>query len=109
MKIYYIPFKVETYVPVTTNDIESRAIYIFEVPNDSELAIKLTKMLEQDNHGAFDNKKVRLKVRSDDKIYYIDSEGHVMVSMKISQCNKEDIEKVIKEMISKYKIKKTRQ
>lgn len=106
MKINYIPFEVQTYVPVTIKDIENRAFYKFEVAENSELSIKLINILHNDNPGTFDYKMVRLKVQKGNKIYYVDSKGNIKVSMKITKGKKEDMEKVINEMIAKYGIRR---
>jgi len=103
MKIYFIPFNVQTYVPVTMNNIEEKAFHVFEITNNSKLAIKLIRMLDQDNYGILDDKMIRLKLQNRDKIYYVDSKGNIKVSTKISKCDTEDVEKVINEMIAKYK------
>ena len=106
MRIYYIPSRVKTYTPVTINDIEKRAFYRFEVPADLQLSIKLISILEQENYGDFNDKMVRIKIQREDKNYYIDSKGNVKGPIKISKGNMENIEKIINEMIVKYKIKK---
>lgn len=107
MKIYYVPFNVETYVPVTINNIEDMAFYKFEVHNNSELAIKLINLLEQNGHNDFDDKRVRLKVINNGKTYYVDSNCNIKVSGVVSKCNIKDIELILNEMIVEYRIQKS--
>ncbi|MBI4744935.1 MAG: hypothetical protein HY776_09015 [Actinobacteria bacterium] len=107
INVYYIPFKIQTYTPVTIQDIERRAFYKFKINSESELSIKLVKLLESKNRGKFDDKVVRLKVKIGEKIYYVDSEGNIKKGERITKVNTIDIEELLGMMIKKYKIKKT--
>jgi hypothetical protein len=99
MKIYYIPFKVETYIPVTIDDIEKRAFYSFKVPESSKLTIELKKLLNANIPGTFNNKAVRLKVIEGSNIYYVDSLGNIYNLNKITKTKLGDLENIIDKMI----------
>ncbi len=108
MKIYYIPFRNQTYLPVTVENIEEKSLYTFNVPAHSDLAIELTKLLNSDIPGVFDYYRVRLKMVKGNTSYYVDTKGNIInISNKISKTNVEDLKSVLNKMITKYQVKRT--
>jgi hypothetical protein len=101
MKIYYMPFGIQTYVPVTKEDIEKRALYRLNVPQSSKDAIKILGLLDSGHEtDDFNNQVVRLKVvTSAGRSYYADSMGNVEALSKRSRISLNDLEKVIDKLI----------
>ena len=76
--LYYIPFYIQTYTPVTSNLIEKQAYCTFHISSSDNLASSLKEILNNTTTGNFDNTVVRLKiVRLYHDDVYIDIEGGV--------------------------------
>jgi hypothetical protein len=78
IKYYYIPFNVETYEAVTTNNIQDKAEYKGEIAGD--YAVKIVSLLMTSNQSAsFERKRVRLLIENqyDNKIF-VDASGTVL-------------------------------
>jgi hypothetical protein len=83
MKIYFVPFEIETYVPITMNDIESKSKYEIWFYGEHAFCNKIQRLLESNKTNAkIDNKVIRLKVeifKNEGIIaYYVDQEGVVV-------------------------------
>ena len=77
--IFYIPFNVHTYVPVTIDSIEKNAACRFVVPRTGKEAGSLRRDLENSTKGKFDNDVVRLKVSGlVEQEVFIDMDGGVL-------------------------------
>src|ERR1017187_6700959 len=82
--VYYLPFKVETYVAVTKATIETAAAAKWTI-SDQSRATRLVSLL---NGGVkveakqFDENRVRVKVIAGAQIYFVDSEGVVQRGKK---------------------------
>ena len=62
VKLFYLPFGAETYVPVTRQTIEKDATCIFELAAASAEAGRLTLLLQSGTESGFDDRVVRLKI-----------------------------------------------
>jgi hypothetical protein len=73
--VYFVPFQVDTYVPITEATIRARAWERWHISSKDTLARLLNSMTEAKG-AQFDEDRVRvLVVRSDDQIYSIDCNG----------------------------------
>jgi hypothetical protein len=61
VKIYYLPFDFETFVPVTIDTIEGQASCVLDVDGTSSDAKELRDLFLRLEPGAFDNRVVRVK------------------------------------------------
>ena len=61
VKIYYLPFELETFTPVTRQDIEKRANYVFILGIEDPMVVQITEYLSENIEGQFINKVVRMK------------------------------------------------
>ncbi len=62
VRLFYLPFGTQTYVPVTRETIEKDATCSFEMDTDSAEALRLRLLLERGENSGFDDRVVRLKV-----------------------------------------------
>lgn len=82
MKFYYFPFELETFTPITIEDIELRARCSFSLDNVSDQNTVKSYLMDRTG-GSFEYKRVRLKViLNQDKTFYVDAEGG---SLEISE------------------------
>ena len=104
--IYYIPFNIETYVPVTVDDIEKRAHLKLVLLEESDLLGRLAKLLSDNKvRGSFDGRVVRLKVVLKKEVYFVDADGGVKHNGSEYTINPDEIEKIVKELLKKYPAK----
>ena len=91
LMIFYLPFVLETYMPVTTKNIESLSECKKRILKTSKEASALTKILDRPVEGSFDRYKVRLKIKglSTDPVY-IDQKGGCLIGVRPSQLSKEN-------------------
>lgn len=75
--VYFIPFEVETYVPVTKNDIISQAWEKWTISSKDQ-HYQLIKLLDKGNKKEFDEGMVRCLILSDNQTYLIDYNGVVI-------------------------------
>lgn len=77
--IFYFPFHEDTYVPITVESIEEKAICKFTLAHSSDEVRVLQRAIEAAQAGAFDNSAVRLKAVGllGDTIY-MDVDGGVL-------------------------------
>jgi hypothetical protein len=78
--IYYIPFQIETYVPVTQENIREKANYQIEVIDAKSVAALLTIISGGDKTTEFDEMRVRLLLVWDDgkQKTVVDTKGNVL-------------------------------
>lgn len=62
VKLFYLPFEAETYVPVTRQTIEKDATCVFELAAMTAQARRLAHLLQSGVEGGFDDRVVRLKI-----------------------------------------------
>jgi hypothetical protein len=104
--IYYIPFNVETYIPVTKSNIEEKSHYKFNI-SSKEFILHIKTMLNAMKEGQFLPKRVRLKLVMDSIEYFFDSEGGVEIDRRHFKVDKYELEEIIKKEIP-AKIKLTK-
>ena len=73
VEVFWIPPEVETYVPVTTDNIESAAFKIVRIKNEKQ-ARKVLDLI-QESSQELNSKKIRVKIVTADKFYNFDSNG----------------------------------
>ena len=79
--VYYVPFDVDTYVPVTTENIVEQSFCKLSFAESSDAAKSLTYLLTTATSGAFSNKVVRLKVSKPNGIdMFVDTDGGVLIT-----------------------------
>ncbi len=103
--IYYIPFHVETYVPVTPETIEATAHQKVVLYRESELLNRLKDELT-DNQipGRFDDRTVRLKVRLKRRVFLVDSDGGVKAEGGEYKINPDTIEDLVRKLTQQDKL-----
>ncbi len=78
-KIYYVPIGVETYIPVTTSNIEELAVKIGRL--EDKYVRQFVRLLEEAKAGSFDSEYVRAKlIVPKVGIIYLDNKGGAMYS-----------------------------
>jgi hypothetical protein len=78
LTVYFIPYAVDTYVPVTPDDITCRAWEKWTI-TDATQASNLISLLTHGEKGDFSGRLVRMLVSSENKNYYVDQTGVVLV------------------------------
>lgn len=76
--VYFVPFDIETYVPITRSTIMSIAWEKWTISSESETS-RLINLLSYGVEGKFDEGKVRALVLSNNKAYFIDSSGVALI------------------------------
>ncbi|MBI1912830.1 MAG: hypothetical protein HYS21_12625 [Deltaproteobacteria bacterium] len=103
MKIFFIPFKVSTYIPVTMDHIEERSLNTIWFAKNHVFGEEIKKILESSRTDKkIDNKIIRLKVEflEDNHKYYIDQNGIVLKDDKINYLlSKEEMSKLEKSIL----------
>jgi hypothetical protein len=79
--VYFIPFELETYIPITPATIKCQALEKWAVSDETQVS-HLIDILKQGVEATFDDHRVRVKVSVHNKTYYIDSEGVVRKGKK---------------------------
>lgn len=78
VKIYYLPFNMGTYMPVTESNIVEKAHYFITFPLQSDSVNELRKLISEQVSGAFDSRVVRLKVEGLQMAdIYVDKDGGI--------------------------------
>lgn len=103
MKIYFIPFEIETYVPVTILNIEDSSIYELRFVKEHIFCTELRNLLESNKvNNKIDNKAIRLKVEftREKNVYYVDQKGVVLKNNETYyQLSKKAMQKIEKEIL----------
>src|SRR5690606_639311 len=75
-EIYYVPIGVETYIPITMDNIEEHYARYSKSDTNSRAFKKLVSILESSNRGKFESQKVRVKIiLPSGQIIFIDNNG----------------------------------
>lgn len=106
MKLYFIPFEIQTYLPVTMEDIENKSSKRIWFSGDHAFCTWIQEALQSKRIDAkIDSNNIRLKVEIVDKnnfvrsIYYVDSKGKVLKDGKKTFLLSEAVMKKIAEDI----------
>ena len=73
VKVYWIPPEVETYGPVTAENIEKMAFKIVDVKNENQ-ANEITGLVHKSNERV-DSNRIRVKIVIEGNFYNFDSNG----------------------------------
>src|SRR5437762_694380 len=73
MEVFWIPPEVETYIPVTADNIEGEAFKLVQIKNEKQ-AREVIDLIRVSNQSA-DPKRIRVKIVVDQKSYNFDSNG----------------------------------
>jgi hypothetical protein len=79
--VYFIPFSVETYVPVTKETVMSHAFEKWTLSSKREVS-QLKELLDDGEESSFNDERVRVVIRFDNEMYFIDAEGVVLHGKK---------------------------
>ena len=83
MKVYLIPFRIETYVPVTMDDIEAKSHYAIAFMKSHRLVTDLRRWLTQNpSTRLIDNRVIRLKVQFESEVFFVDQDGVVFLQTR---------------------------
>lgn len=80
MKAFYIPFEVQTFLPVTRDTIETEADYIVSIPESSETYRTVRSAFQNRGAGTIDGCMIRLKIVMYDVTVWADAFGGAMDS-----------------------------
>jgi len=106
VEIYYVPIGTETYVPITTSNIESMATHIGSLGVESKEIRYILKTVESSKNGTFDSEYVRVKLKlSQNRSFYIDNVGGVSTGTQEKQLDAKALARLAK-MINKKVIKR---
>ena len=75
--VYFVPFEIETYVPITIDTITCQAREKWILSDNSDVAT-LNRLLNPGNDAKFDSARVRVKISASNETYFIDAEGVVL-------------------------------
>ncbi len=78
MKIYYVPFEVETFVPITMEDIESRSHLVLWIYDNEQLVAEILSLLQGEKTSKeINDAGIRLKIENvkDETVFSVDREG----------------------------------
>ena len=82
-KLYFIEFKVQTYFPVTMEDVEKQSGFIFYFYKKNPLLIEIREILgNRSTVKTIDNKCIRLKIIYSEEKYFVDCNGVVLKNGK---------------------------
>lgn len=101
MRVYFIPFAIETYVPITMTNIEDKSLHAIWFTKEHPLINKLRNLLRlRPAREDIDNRVVRLKVQFVRDTFYVDQEGRVIEEntgkkFRLSKKQLDEIEKSI--------------
>jgi hypothetical protein len=76
--VYFVPFALQTYVPITESTIVCDAWEIWTLSDTSKVSSLLGLVTKGSNGAVFDEKNIRVKIIRSNEPYYIDSEGTVL-------------------------------
>lgn len=85
--VYFVPFEIETYVPITTATIVCEAREKWTITDASQVT-RLISFLNQGKEAPFNDRRVRVQVSRDNQSYYIDSEGVALKGNSSYRINK---------------------
>lgn len=88
--VFWIPPQVETYIPVTSENIEEMAFKIVTIKNERQ-ADEVLRLVQESNKTV-DSKRIRIKISADGRFYDFDANG-IGVSSK-GKTVKIDIQKL---------------
>jgi ABC-type microcin C transport system permease subunit YejE len=91
---FYMPFDVQTYVPVTADNIEQQCSYHI-LTEDNSLAEFFISSLKRSDGKNFSGVMIRLKMRIKNNVYYVDSDGNVKSTQGTYVTNTEALHKKI--------------
>jgi hypothetical protein len=89
MTVYYVPFQVETYEPITTATIKDRAKYRLDVADANEILSLLRMLSNAKGESSFDQKRVRLLVVAEKREIVVDADGNVLDAGKTYRLSRE--------------------
>lgn len=74
--VYFFPFDIDTYIPITTETIKGTATQKWTLTDTSHVS-HLLLILNQGDKARFDNENVRAAVFTHGQIYYLNRDGVV--------------------------------
>lgn len=106
VEIYYVPIGVETYVPITKENIQESASRIGQIALSDRRFKKLIRLLESSSFGQFESDNLRAKILlSTDNVIYIDNNGGVQLpraeARKLSDSSLQVVRKILEKTTSK--------
>ncbi|MDP5211332.1 hypothetical protein [Microbulbifer sp. 2205BS26-8] len=106
VKIYYVPIGVETYVPMTPENIEDSATSVGEVDPSSRQFKRLLNILYSSSRGQFKVDDLRVKIiLPKNEIIYIDNHGGVRLpsseTHKLTYSDLKTVKKILERTTNK--------
>jgi hypothetical protein len=75
-ELFYVPFSMQTYQPVTGADIEKRAHRSIKLPVDEKTRALVKEIVATAGNQKFDKKNVRLKILCGKNVVLVDNKGN---------------------------------
>lgn len=101
-KIYYIPIGMETFIPITKENIEEHEFSYGDQDVSTSDFDKLQKLIKGARAGSFNNDRVRVKIVLPDRsVVFVDNEGGVEVAgeqSKLSDSKLQEVKELLDEM-----------
>ncbi len=103
VKIYYVPIGVETYIPMTVENIESSYFRYEAVDLDDRNFKKFLSMINKAAPGDFEVDMLRVKiVFPDDQIIYVDNYGGISFTtpdnLKLTSSHLKKAKKILEDL-----------
>lgn len=82
IKIYYLPFGIQTYAPVTENNIEAQAFVSVALKHDW-ISGEISSCISRRDAISMDKNRVRLKIIIKGDAYLFDGDGNGVMNKKV--------------------------
>jgi hypothetical protein len=93
--VYFVPFQIETYVPITQATIVSKAWEKWTLKSNSQISA-LKNILNQGDESKFESHRVRALIISDTQTIYVDANGTASINGDVGK-------KIDKNMFVKFR------
>jgi hypothetical protein len=83
MKVYLIPFEIDTYVPVTMADIEVKSHFAIAFRKSHTFVTELRSSLtSKRSNRIIDDRVIRMRVQLSSEVFFVDQDGVVLEQTK---------------------------
>jgi hypothetical protein len=88
---YFVPFEIETYVPITPTTISDAAWEKWTISSKRKMS-HLIDLLSRGSAGSFDEHRVRVMIVAGSRTYLIDASGIALVGKEAIQIDRSKLE-----------------
>ena len=97
--VYFVPFQLETYLPITPLTIKCQAKEKWLLTDQSQID-RLLELFGKGNTANFDDRRVRVLISSDNFNIFVDSNGVALMDGKSIKVDKYEFENFAKSLDS---------